>query len=73
MMFLIIFKEHSEDLNSLHTGSKNFKLSTYVAEVPVKITEPTLHCTKKVIQSIHKNCRSLALLKYNLFLYFLPW
>lgn len=36
MMFLIIFREYSEDLNSSYMATKNFKLSTHFAEIPVE-------------------------------------
>lgn len=37
MMFLIIFREHSEDINSISMGTKNF----------LGKRESTLHFTKK--------------------------
>lgn len=36
MMFLIILREYSEDINSLHIGTKNSKLSMYIAEIPLE-------------------------------------
>ena len=36
MMFLIILREYSEDINSLHIGTKNYKLSMYIAEIPLE-------------------------------------
>ena len=68
MMLFIIFRDYSEDFNSLHMGTKNFKLTAYIAEIPLTKTERTLHCAKKMysVTKPHKNCRSLTLLKYNL-------
>lgn len=34
--FLIILREYSEDINSLHIGTKNSKLSMYIAEIPLE-------------------------------------
>lgn len=47
--------------------TENSKLSTYIAEVPLKITDSTLHCIKKnSIIKPRKKCRSFISLKYNL-------
>ena len=35
-MFLIILKDYSEDINSLYIGTKNSKLSMYIAEIPLE-------------------------------------
>lgn len=74
MMFLIIFRKYSEDLNSLYMATKNFKLSTHFAEIPVEAQNQHHIVQKKKISSItklHKNWRSLTLLKYNLLLHLL--
>lgn len=39
MRLFIIFREYSKDLNSLHMGTKNFKLTAYIAEIPMTKTE----------------------------------
>ena len=35
-MFLIILRDYSEDINSLYIGTKNSKLSMYIAEIPLE-------------------------------------
>ena len=49
MMFLIIFREHSEDINSISMGTKNF----------LGKRESTLHFTKK------KKKKSIYLFNYD--------
>lgn len=53
MMFLIILREYSEDINSLHIGTKNSKLSMYIAEIPLeKQNQYYLVLKKKIKNSI---------------------
>lgn len=48
---LIILREYSEDINSLHMGTKNSKLSMYIAEIPLeKQNQYYLVLKKKKIQ-----------------------
>lgn len=72
MMFLIILREYSEDINSLHIGTKNSKLSMYIAEIPLEKQNQYYLVLKKKKKFNYKphspNCRSLTSLK-NTFYY----
>ena len=71
-MFLIILRDYSEDINSLYIGTKNSKLSMYIAEIPLEKQSQYYLVLKKKKKFNYKphspNCRSLTSLK-NTFYY----
>lgn len=74
--FLIILREYSEDINSLHIGTKNSKLSMYIAEIPLEKQNQYYLVLKKKKKFNYKphspNCRSLTSLKNTFYYNSLP-